>query len=73
MYDESWCPQLTRLPCKDRNDRYETDSGLVRLFYVRKKIKIYPSWKSLSQIYSADENESKGIIVGKFSTEEDES
>ena len=37
------------------------------------KLKEFLVDKTLSQIFSTDEDKSKGIIVNKFSTEEDES
>ena len=43
--DESWCPQLGRLLYKNKNDCYETDSDLTRLFYVQERIKRVPSWR----------------------------
>ena len=45
-YDESWCPHLAHLPCKNGNDRYETDSDLACLFYVQERIKRGPSWRN---------------------------
>ena len=44
VFDESWCPLLARLPCKNRNDLYETDYDLAHLFYRRERIKLVLSW-----------------------------
>ena len=71
MYDESWCPQIARLPCKNGNYRYETDSNLAHCSTDETELKEFLVNKNLSQICYTDEDESKGIIVNKFSTEED--
>ena len=44
--DESRWPQLGKLSCKNRNDLYETDSDLARLFYGWEQIKRVPSWRN---------------------------
>ena len=45
-----------------------------RVYYKDEiELKQFLANKTLSQIYSTDKDESKGIIVDKFSTEEDES
>ena len=43
------------------------------MFYGRELIKRVSSLKTLSQICSTDEDESKSIIIDECSTEEDES
>ena len=46
VYDESVCPQLGQIPCKNVNDWYETDYNLTRLFYRLERIKRVPSWQN---------------------------
>ena len=47
VYDESWCPQLARFPCKNRNDWYKTDSDLANLFSKQYQIRRVPSGRKL--------------------------
>ena len=73
MYDENWFPQLARLPCKNKNDWYKTDSDLAVCSTDESKLNEFLVDKTLSQIFYTDKDESKGIIVDEFSTEEDKS
>ena len=43
VHDESLCPQLGKLTCKNGNDCYKTDSNLTCLFYGREIIKRVPN------------------------------
>ena len=72
VYDESWFPQLARLPCKNGNYWYKTYSDLACLLYGRERNIRVPSGKTLSQVCSTDEEKSIIIIVDESSTEERE-
>ena len=46
-YDESWCPQLACLPCKNGNDYYVTYSDITSFLFGQERIKRVPSLKIL--------------------------
>ena len=73
MYDESWCPQIGKLPCKNGNDWCETNSDLTRLFYRQQQIKIFPSGRNFIAGVLYGWGRIKIIIIHKSSTEESES
>ena len=71
--DESWCPQLGKLPCKNINYWYKTYSDIALFSTDERKSKDFLIDETLLHVCSTDKEREKGMIINEISTEESES
>ena len=67
VYDEIWCLQFTRWPCKNGNKWHATDSYITRLFFGRERIKRdHHGQKLITSLFYRKERIRKSYCKWKF-------